>query len=63
VKAYTVVFAPEAEEQLAALYRYIAEHASPDVAFRYTSAIVEYCEGMGHVPLRGMRREDIRPGL
>jgi len=63
VKTYTVVFAPEAEEQLAALYPYIAEHASPDVALRYTHAIVEYCESLDHVPLRGTRRDDIRPGL
>jgi toxin ParE1/3/4 len=63
VKAYTVVFTPEAEEQLAKLYRYIAEHASPEIAYRYTSAIVEYCEGMEDVPRRGTRRDDIRPGL
>jgi plasmid stabilization system protein ParE len=63
VKTYTVVFAPEAEEQLAALYRYIAEQASREVAFRYANAIVEYCEGMDQVPLRGTRRDDIRPGL
>jgi len=63
VKTYTVVFAPEAEEQLAALYCHIADHASRDVAFRYTNAIVEYCEGMDHVPLRGTRRDDIRSGL
>ncbi|MEI6460100.1 MAG: type II toxin-antitoxin system RelE/ParE family toxin [Pseudomonadota bacterium] len=60
---YTVVFAPEAEEQLAALYRYIADHASPDVALHYTNAIVAHCEGLNHVPLRGRRREDIRAGL
>jgi toxin ParE1/3/4 len=41
----------------------MADHASPDVAFRYTNAIVAHCEGMNHVPLRGTRREDIRPGL
>jgi plasmid stabilization system protein ParE len=30
--SYTVVFTPEAEEQLAALYRYIAAAASPENA-------------------------------
>jgi toxin ParE1/3/4 len=63
VKSYTVVFAPEAEEQLADLYRYIADHASPEIAERYTSAIIKYCEGMRIVPRRGTRRDDIRPGL
>ena len=43
---YTVVFSPEAEEQLAALYGYIATAASPDIALRYTEAIVSYCESL-----------------
>ena len=60
---HTVVFTPEAEEQLAALYRYIAAVASPEIAERYTSAIVTYCEGLRTFPHRGTRRDDIRPGL
>ncbi len=43
--AYTVAFTPEAEEQLAAIYRYIAAMATPEAAARYTAAIVAYCEG------------------
>jgi len=60
---YRVVFAPEAQEQLAALYRYIAAAASPEIAERYTSAIVTYCESLQTFPRRGTRRDDIRPGL
>jgi len=60
---YRVIFAPEALAQLEALYRYISQAAGPDVASRYTNAIVTYCEGLHMFPLRGMRREDIRPGL
>ncbi len=60
---YRVVFAPEAQEQLTALYRYIAAAASPAIAERYTSAIVTYCEGLQTFPHRGTRRDDIRPGL
>ena len=41
-----VVFSPEAEEQLAALYGYIADAASPDIAARYTEAVISYCEGL-----------------
>jgi len=63
VKTYSVVFTPEAEEQLARLYHYIADHGSPKIAERYTSAIIGYCEGMRTVPHRGTRRDDIRPGL
>ncbi len=61
--AYTVVFSPEAQDQLVALYRYIAAAASPEIAERYTSAIVAYCEGLRTFPLRGTRRDDLRPGL
>ena len=61
--AYQVVFSPQALEQLAALYHYIAVAASPDVAQRYTEAIVEYCETLHTFPLRGSKRDDIRPGL
>jgi plasmid stabilization system protein ParE len=49
--SYAVVFSPEAEEQLVALYRYIAAAASPDVASRYTEAIVAYGESLHMLPL------------
>lgn len=60
---YRVAFSPEAEEQLAALYRYIVVAASPTTAQRYVSAIIDYCETLRTFPLRGARRDDIRPGL
>ena len=60
---YTVVFAPQAEEQLAALYGYIATQASPATAARYTEAIVACCEQLSNFPHRGTARDDIRPGL
>jgi toxin ParE1/3/4 len=61
--SHRVVFSPEAEEQLAALYSYIASAASPDIAARYTEAIVSYCESLHAVPRRGTMRDDVRPGL
>lgn len=60
---YRVVFSPEAQEQLVELYRYIAEAALPAVAARYTDAIVSYCECLCMFPLRGTKRDDVRPGL
>ena len=63
MEGYTVVFAPEAVEQLAELYRYIAGQGAPLNALRYTEAIVAYCERLRTVPHRGTRRDDIRPGL
>ena len=51
--SYTVVFAPQAEDQLAELYGYIATQASPATAARYTDAIVSYCEGLSEFPQIG----------
>jgi plasmid stabilization system protein ParE len=48
---YRVVFTPEAEEQLVALYGHIAVAASPDIAARYTEAIVGYCESLCTFPI------------
>jgi plasmid stabilization system protein ParE len=61
--SFRVVFTPEAEEQLLNLYRFIAEAASPDIAARYTNAIVNYCESLRTFPHRGTKRDDVRPGL
>ncbi|NNB51414.1 type II toxin-antitoxin system RelE/ParE family toxin [Pseudomonas fragi] len=60
---YTVEFAPQALEQLTALYRYIASAASPQIAQRYTDAIVTHCSELQTFPHRGNLRDDIRPGL
>jgi plasmid stabilization system protein ParE len=60
---YSVIYAPEAEAQLVALFLHIAEAASPEIAARYTDAIVEQCESLKTFPMRGARRDDIRPGL
>lgn len=60
---FTVVFSPEAERQLAELYRYIAAAASPGISLHYVNAIIAYCETLEIFPLRGTPRDDIRPGL
>ena len=61
--SYRVIFSPEAQEQLAELYHYIAEAGSPQIAMRYTEAVVRYCERLCTFPLRGTRRDDERPAL
>jgi toxin ParE1/3/4 len=58
-----IFFSPEAEAQLLTLYDYIAAAASPDIAARYTEAIVSYCEGLSTFPHRGTMRDDVRCGL
>lgn len=61
--SYSVVFSPEATEQLVALHGYIAAAASSDIATRYTEAILSYCESLRTFPHRGTVRDDVRPGL
>jgi len=60
---HRVIYAPEAEAQLIALFFQIAAAASPEIAVRYTDAIADQCESLKTFPLRGARRDDIRPGL
>jgi plasmid stabilization system protein ParE len=60
---YAVVFTPEAQEQLVAIYRHIAAAASPTIAERYVNAVITHCEGLQTFPHRGTCRDDIRPGL
>jgi toxin ParE1/3/4 len=58
-----VAFSPEAESQIVGIYEYLADHASPAIAEAYANGIVERCEQLGDMPLVGIAREDIRPGL
>jgi toxin ParE1/3/4 len=58
-----VVYSPEAEAQLLALFHLIAEASSADIATRYTDAIVDQCESLRTFPMRGAQRDDIRLGL
>ncbi|MGH7079589.1 MAG: type II toxin-antitoxin system RelE/ParE family toxin [Acetobacteraceae bacterium] len=61
--SYTVRFAPEAEDQLAAIEEYIADAGSPTTAARYADAIVTYCERLATFPKRGRKRDDLMPRL
>lgn len=63
MKTYTVVFKPEAEDNLDGLYDFIADASSPIVASRYVESIVAYCLGLSDFPYRGPARDDIMPGL
>ncbi len=58
-----VVFSPEAREELDRLYDFIADRAGPQTALAYTERIMSYCASFAILPERGMRRDDIRPGL
>ena len=63
MKRYAVVFTSEAQAQLTELYLWIATDASPEIAARYTDAVIVRCEALSTFPERGTARDDIRPGL
>lgn len=58
-----VVYAQQAIAQLEALYAYIAADSGPMRAKAFLDSITAYCDGFETFPERGMRRDDIRPGL
>lgn len=62
MKTYRVVWRPKAEDQLLALYDWIADHADPEAAFAYTSAIEAHVAKLATFPERGTPRDDIAPG-
>lgn len=43
---WTVVFSEAAEDDLNAIYDYIAERAGADIALRFVGRIEEYCRGL-----------------
>lgn len=63
MKANRLAFSPEAEARLLALYRTIADAASPAIARRFTDALVARWESLAQMPLIGRPRPDIRPNL
>ena len=63
VVPYEVVFSPEARDDLMALYRFIADNAGEAVAMGYVERIEVYCREFADFPQRGVRRDDLLPGL
>ena len=63
MKKLRVSFRPQAEADLFALYRYIAEEAGLDVAGAYIDRIEATCMALETFPKRGTARDDLRPGL
>ncbi len=63
MKQYSVIFSPQAEQQLGSLYTYIVEHGGEERAERYVSSIITFCQGLSTFPERGTKRDDLRPNL
>ena len=61
--ALKVFFRPQAEADLLALYRYIAEASGMVNAGNYIDRIEVACMSLGTFPNRGTRRDDLIPGL
>jgi len=58
-----VIFTPLAEHHIDRLHEYITKHASEERADGYVGRIVEFCNRLTTLPLRGTRRDDLLPGL
>ncbi len=61
--AHKVIFRPEAEADLFALYRYIAAESGAARAGDYVSRLEQACMALTTFPKRGTRRNNIAPGL
>lgn len=61
--ARSVVFSPEARDDLFALYDHIAAEAGPARALAYIGRIETACRRLEMFPERGQSRDDLRPGL
>jgi len=63
VKKREVVLSPEARADLLALYDWIAEAASPEIAVGYVERLETYVRSFDVASERGRARDDIRQGL
>lgn len=63
MKQRTVVFAPEARDDILAIYDWISARAGPRTALSYIERLETTCLGFSSASERGHRRDDIREGL
>jgi toxin ParE1/3/4 len=60
--AHRLFYRPRAEEDLEAIYRFIAQD-NPIRAFGFIEQIQERCDLLRDAPEQGRMRPDLRPGL
>jgi toxin ParE1/3/4 len=63
VKRRSVVFSPEARDDLDQLYEWIVGAAGHRIAIAYVERLERFCLGFELSAERGHRRDDLRPGL
>jgi toxin ParE1/3/4 len=61
--AHEIRYSPEARDDLRQLYFFIAERSGEERALAYVERIETYCRGFADFPERGVRRDDLLPGL
>lgn len=60
---FKVAFTASAKSDLFAIYEYIADRGGAQTALRFVESIETYCLGFASFPERGLKRDDLRPGL
>ncbi|MDQ6437112.1 type II toxin-antitoxin system RelE/ParE family toxin [Mesorhizobium sp. LHD-90] len=60
---HKVTLSPEAIGDFQALYDYLSPLAGERTAAAYVGKLYAYCMDLRTFPQRGMRRDDLRPGL
>ena len=60
---YRVVFSDAAEKDVTELLDSLVPAAGERVARAYVDRLIDYCAGFETFPERGLRRDDLRPGL
>lgn len=60
---HSVLFSPEARDDLQQLYLFVAEDAGDARALAYLERIETYCRGFATFPERGTKRDDLFPRL
>ncbi len=63
MKRRIVEFSEDANNDLTALYDWIAKAVSPIVALSYLERLETYCNGFDLASERGHTRDDLSPGL
>ena len=61
--SYLVLFSDAAEDDLAQLLTYLVPEAGERVARAYVDRLIDYCAEFKTFPERGLRRDDVKPGL
>jgi len=64
MKSYDVYLMPDAINDLAGIYEYIADKSGlPEVAWASIQKLREKCFGLSLAPVRGQKRDDLRDKL